>query len=263
MKKNLQTAMAKNFQKMVNEQPAEDTPSKKTTTTSEKKEQKKSVTPDPEPVSKVAPVMNEPVDTIPEPVQQVQPVQAQTPEPVQQIQPVQAQTPEPVQQIQPVQTQTPVNVQPQPVTQPIAQSIPQPIVQQVVEPIVPVQPQPIPVQQQVPVYAQVPVNPTVVEVPTQAPTITPVMPEVSSITSTIDTLPAPKLSKKSIPLMPEEKSSGVLHIRLGELRSYVDFMTQSGKISYQQYISNLIQQDYEKNKDLYLKYKSFMEQLNM
>ena len=37
--------------------------------------------------------------------------------------------------------------------------------------------------------------------------------------------------KKSIPLMPEEKSSGVLHIRLGELRSYVDFMTQSGKIS--------------------------------
>ena len=63
--------------------------------------------------------------------------------------------------------------------------------------------------------------------------------------------------------MPEEKSSGVLHIRLGELRSYVDFMTQSGKISYQQYISNLIQQDYEKNKDLYLKYKSFMEQLNM
>ncbi len=69
-------------------------------------------------------------------------------------------------------------------------------------------------------------------------------------------------TKKSIPLMPDEKSSGVLHIRLGELRSYVDFMTQSGKISYQQYISNLIEQDYEKNKDLYLKYKSFMEQLN-
>ncbi len=39
-------------------------------------------------------------------------------------------------------------------------------------------------------------------------------------------------------------------------------MTQSGKISYQQYISNLIEQDYEKNKELYLKYKSFMDQLN-
>lgn len=69
--------------------------------------------------------------------------------------------------------------------------------------------------------------------------------------------------RKIIPLTPDEKSSGVLHIRLGELRSYVDFITQFNKTSYQQYISSLIEQDYEQHKDTYLKYREFMEQFHM
>ena len=223
MKKNLQNAMAKNFQKMVNEQPAQDTPSKKSATATVKKEEKKAVTQDPEKVETNTPVMNEPVDVTPEPVPQV-----------------------------PVQPT--VNVQPQQAPQPMVQ----PVVQQIAEPVAPVQSPNIPIQQSAPVYVQSSasaVTPSYVEAPVPAQYVTPVIAEQQPV-SRVST-------KKSIPLMPEEKSSGVLHIRLGELRSYVDFMTQSGKISYQQYISNLIEQDYEKNKDLYLKYKSFMDQLNM
>lgn len=94
-------------------------------------------------------------------------------------------------------------------------------------------------------------------------------------TSVIEDEPAPVLSdissesvstqkeKTIIPLVPEEKSSGVLHIRLGELRSYVDFITQSTKTSYQQYISSLIKKDYEDHKEIYLKYKEFMDQFHL
>ncbi len=235
MKKDLKTAMAKNFQKMVNEQPTQDTPSKKSETVTEKKEEKKAATPEPEKVKDVTPVMNEPVEVVPEPVPPVQ-VQATVEVPQQPVQ--------------------------QPIPQPVVQPVQQPVVQQIPEPVAPVQPQPMPVPQPVPVYVQTPVQPvapTYVETPLVNPTVqsnvTPVIVEPQTFSKVS--------SKKSIPLVPEEKSSGVLHIRLGELRSYVDFMTQSGKISYQQYISNLIEQDYEKNKDLYLKYKSFMEQLNM
>ena len=239
MKKDLKTAMAKNFQKMVNEQPTQDTPSKKSETVTAKKEEKKAETPEPEKVKEVTPVMNEPVEVVPEPVPPVQ-VQATVEVPQQPVQ-------------QPVQ---------QPIPQPVVQPVQQPVVQQIPEPVAPVQPQPMQVQQPVPVYVQTPVQPvapTYFETPVVNPTVqsnvTPVIDEPQTFSKVS--------SKKSIPLVPEEKSSGVLHIRLGELRSYVDFMTQSGKISYQQYISNLIEQDYEKNKDLYLKYKSFMEQLNM
>ncbi|MCR5656584.1 MAG: hypothetical protein K6G06_03885 [Butyrivibrio sp.] len=231
MKKDLKTAMAKNFQKMVNEQPTQDTPSKKSETVTAKKEEKKAATPEPEKVKEVTPVINEPVEVVPEPVP-------------------------------PVQVQATVELPQQPIPHPVVQPVQQPVVQQIPEPVAPVQPQPMPVQQPVPVYVQTPVQPiahTYVETPVVNPTvqtnISPVFDETQAFSKVS--------SKKSIPLVPEEKSSGVLHIRLGELRSYVDFMTQSGKISYQQYISNLIEQDYEKNKDLYLKYKSFMEQLNM
>ncbi len=234
MKKDLKTAMAKNFQKMVNEQPAQEAPSKKSESTSVKKEEKKSVAAESKKAPVITPVMNEPEEVIPEP--------------------------EPSSQI-PVQV--PVNVQPQPVAQPIQQ----PIIQPVIEPIMPMQTQSVPIQQPVqapiqqpiqqamPVYVQTPVNQNVMEAPILNQSVAPLAsePQISTKSS----------SKKSIPLVPEEKSSGVLHIRLGELRSYVDFMTQSSKMSYQQYISNLIEQDYEKNKDLYLKYKSFMDQLNM
>ena len=141
------------------------------------------------------------------------------------------------------------NIQPHVYTQPI----PEPVPQYIPEPV------PQPVQQVQPVanisnnYQQPVQNIAYVEdIVTEDDTVS----EEAPVTASRHT------NKKTIPLMPEEKSSGVLHIRLGELRSYVDFMTQSGKISYQQYISNLIQQDYEKNKDLYLKYKSFMDQLN-
>jgi hypothetical protein len=92
---------------------------------------------------------------------------------------------------------------------------------------------------------------------------------VSSVPTAV-TAPAPEdehvsssRERKVIPLTPEEKSSGVLHIRLGELRSYVDFITQFNKTSYQQYISSLIEQDYEQHKDTYMKYREFMEQFHM
>ena len=75
--------------------------------------------------------------------------------------------------------------------------------------------------------------------------------------------PGRKPRKTVIPLVPEERSSGVLHIRLGEMRSYVDFMIQSNKISYQQYISSLIEADYEQHKEIYQKYREFMEQFHM
>ena len=238
MKKNLQNAMAKNFQKMVNEQPSQTTTKQSASSSSKETKKavpaKETVSPviDEEPVPMPAP---EPVveENIPVPVQpEPQPVTQTTPV----VTPVVAQvtTPNPSPAAT-VQTTAPIPVQM--VEQP-QQSIPVPQPQYVSYEAVPAQstaPQPV-YQQPVavaPVYAQEPVKQT------------------------------KSVGKKPIPLMPEEKSSGVLHIRLGELRSYVDFMTQSGKISYQQYISNLIEQDYEKNKDMYLKYKSFMDQLNM
>ena len=197
MKKNLQNAMARNFQNMVGATPS----------TEEVNEPKPIVEKAPaKPASKPAPtntpVIETPVEAAPV-APQPQVVEQPAPTPVVE-QPQQVQTasqvvaePEPQEQI----INTPVNIVEEPVV--IAEE--------------PVQEQPAPVKH---------------------------------------------TSKKAIPLVPDEKSSGVLHIRLGELRSYVDFMTQSGKISYQQYISNLIEQDYEKNKELYLKYKSFMDQLN-
>ncbi len=141
-----------------------------------------------------------------------------------------------------------------PAPAPVQAAAPQPVYEQ------PVAAQPAP-QAPVEPIAATPTPQIVTEV---AANTQPVNSTVQTTESYAEEPVAPiRHSKKSIPLMPDEKSSGVLHIRLGELRSYVDFMTQSGKISYQQYISNLIEQDYEKNKDLYLKYKSFMEQLNL
>ena len=146
------------------------------------------------------------------------------------------------------------------------------------EPVVQPAPQQAPVQPEEPPVAATAVNQPVIPEPqpVAAQQILPVntvsQPVINSQINEADNaetvaveepVSTKKSSKKAIPIMPDEKSGGVLHIRLGELRSYVDFMTQSGKISYQQYISNLIEQDYEKNKDLYLKYKSFMEQLNL
>ena len=145
------------------------------------------------------------------------------------------------------------NIQPQVINQPVQPQVEQPIpqpVQQPVQNVQPVQPATSNINN---VYQQPIQNIEYIEdIASEEVIVSEEAPVASSRHS----------NKKTIPLMPEEKSSGVLHIRLGELRSYVDFMTQSGKISYQQYISNLIQQDYEKNKDLYLKYKSFMDQLN-
>ena len=197
MKKNLQNAMARNFQNMVGATPS----------TEEVNEAKPVVENTPaKPVSKPAttntPVIETPVETVPvapQPQVAPQPVPVPVVAQPQQVQPTPQVVAEPEQQEQIINT--PVNIVEEPVV--IAEE--------------PVQEQPAPVKH---------------------------------------------TGKKAIPLMPDEKSSGVLHIRLGELRSYVDFMTQSGKISYQQYISNLIEQDYEKNKELYLKYKSFMDQLN-
>ncbi len=162
------------------------------------------------------------------------------------------------------EAQSPVMNEPVSVPEPTPVAAPNPA------PVQPVAPQPV-YEQPVAVQPapQAPVEPVF---PTPTPQIVTEVAAntqpVNNIVQTSETYVEESVSpvrhsKKSIPLMPDEKSSGVLHIRLGELRSYVDFMTQSGKISYQQYISNLIEQDYEKNKDLYLKYKSFMEQLNL
>ena len=219
MRKNLQNAMTKNFQKMVNEQPSSTSTNK---TASTEKETKKATTSE----DNVAPVIDEKPEPqpIPEPV-----IEEVIPAPVQP-------EPQPVPVAAPVPT--PVDTQPrQPVSTPQTQ-----YAQYVAEPAQSINAQAYNYQQ-----------------PAAAPTSTP------APTSSYEQEPAKptRTVKKPIPLMPEEKSSGVLHIRLGELRSYVDFMTQSGKMSYQQYISNLIEQDYEKNKELYLKYKSFMDQLNM
>ena len=157
----------------------------------------------------------------------------------------------------PTQVVTPVNTVPVQQSVPMQQPIPEPIMQPIAPQIQPIQQQTIPVQQQAaPIYYQ---NPIMTKQVQEIPYTTPIPATVNEMPQTA----AKSNMKKSIPLVPEEKSSGVLHIRLGELRSYVDFMTQSGKMSYQQYISNLIEQDYEKNKDLYIKYKSFMDQLNM
>ena len=123
-------------------------------------------------------------------------------------------------------------------------------------------PEPVPVVQPSPVPVSVPVAPQVQASPV---TPVPVSEPVTSVSSAIQAQEQSSVSKdrKVIPLTPDEKSSGVLHIRLGELRSYVDFITQFNKTSYQQYISSLIEKDYEKNKDTYLKYKEFMEQFHM
>lgn len=154
---------------------------------------------------------------------------------------------------------TPTPVEEPVINEPVVQNIPTPVPEPIPQPT----PEPVPVA---PVVQQVPVTPVISE------NYYPQQQNVAYVeeNTNYETEPEEEVvisntrhsNKKSIPLMPEEKSSGVLHIRLGELRSYVDFMTQSSKISYQQYISNLIEQDYEKNKDLYLKYKSFMDQLN-
>ncbi len=163
-----------------------------------------------------------------------------------------------------VEAQTPV------MNEPVVTPEPTPIPTPAPAPVQPVAPQPV--YEQPVVIQQAPQAPVEPVAPIPTPQIVPeVAPSTLSVNNDnypaetyVEEAPAPvRHSKKTIPLMPDEKSSGVLHIRLGELRSYVDFMTQSGKISYQQYISNLIEQDYEKNKDLYLKYKSFMEQLNL
>ncbi len=140
-------------------------------------------------------------------------------------------------------------VQPQVYTQPVQEPVQQYIPEPVAQPVQPIQP----VSNNSNIYQQQVQNVAYTE---------DIAAEDVTLNEEAPVTLARHSNKKTIPLMPEEKSSGVLHIRLGELRSYVDFMTQSGKISYQQYISNLIEQDYEKNKDLYLKYKSFMDQLN-
>ncbi|WP_022761207.1 hypothetical protein [Butyrivibrio sp. AD3002] len=245
MKKNLHNAMAKNFQKMVNDQPIQETPAKAENTT--KKETKKDT------VS----------DVIETPVIDEKPVNKKVPEPeIEQV------LPEPV---QPAAQPVPAQEQQISVATPVAASV-STNAQTVVQSSVPVQPtQPVqPAQPIQPIQQVQPVQPVVSYVQEAAPAMQPqiVYAEQPTVQPTTvyenETTKASKnVGRKPIPLMPEEKSSGVLHIRLGELRSYVDFMTQSGKISYQQYISNLIEQDYEKNKDLYLKYKSFMEQLNI
>ena len=230
MKKNLQNAMTKNFQNMVGIGPNQDentdntTPVKTQKPVAKASQTKTAVIEEPE-------IEPEKVINTPTPV-----VQQQAPP----VAPVVAAEPAPVPS--PVQTQ-------QPVVQPIVAPVQAPV-----ETSVPVQPVPMP---QMVEYAQ-PVQPVQPE-----PVYNSQFEEPEYVEEPIHERPVGRRSnKKAIPLMPEEKSSGVLHIRLGELRSYVDFMTQSGKISYQQYISNLIEQDYEKNKDLYLKYKSFMDQLN-
>ncbi len=212
MKKNLQNAMTKNFQKMVNEQPSSTSTNK--TASSEKETKKASSS-----KATVTSVIEE----------------KPAPEPV----------PEPV-----VEEVIPAPVQPEPQPVPVSAPVPTPVA-----PPQPQQPLPAP-QPQYTSYTAEPVQSM------NAPTFNYQQPVAAPFYEQEPVKPARSV-KKPIPLMPEEKSSGVLHIRLGELRSYVDFMTQSGKMSYQQYISNLIEQDYEKNKDLYLKYKSFMEQLNM
>ena len=198
MKKNLQNAMAQNFQKMVG------TP----TSQEQRVEDNNKIVH--EQISEADPT--EIVSTVTESMTSSVPDQVVNNVPVQQA---------PIQQTQPVDqiVQEPVNMPTTPINPPV-------------------EVQNIPVQENIAV-------------------------DTSETYNQVEPVRHTRNLKKSIPLMPEEKSSGVLHIRLGELRSYVDFMTQSGKISYQQYISNLIEQDYEKNKDLYLKYKSFMEQLNL
>ena len=191
-------------------------------------------------------------------------------------------TPSQQEEVQPQQTNSkPVKKESARVTQvapvmnePVVETIPEPVPVTVNQPVSPVQATPVaPVSQPVeqPIPAPVIEQPQVQVIPQQqAPTGVISAPVAQPVTSEPEEyeeqyeepVKTRRHNKKTIPLMPDEKSSGVLHIRLGELRSYVDFMTQSGKISYQQYISNLIEQDYEKNKDLYLKYKSFMDQLN-
>ena len=209
MKKNLQNAMAQNFQKMVG------APS-----TVEEKPEPKSSSKNKSNASNSTQKVNESTTSVvkEEPVQQPAPQQIPVVEPA-----------------------------PAPVAAPVAQSAPAPAAN-------------IPVEA-APVYTQ-PVQP-VYQAPTPVYEENIPVPQNNMSNVAYNEVQPKNSSKKSIPLMPEEKSSGVLHIRLGELRSYVDFITQSSKISYQQYISNLIEQDYERNKDLYLKYKSFMEQLNM
>ena len=208
MKKNLQNAMAQNFQKMVGSPAPQET----------KAEAKNTNVPKSNQTAKKAENISVETETLTETV----PVEIPVQQPVQAV---------PVNQVPVTATQ---NVNPMPVY-----TTPQPTV---------------PVNNQI----NVPVNQNIMPQQVNVP----VMP-INEVQEQEIPVKSKNNSKKTIPLIPEEKSSGVLHIRLGELRSYVDFMTQSGKISYQQYISNLIEQDYEKNKEMYLKYKSFMDQLNL
>ena len=97
--------------------------------------------------------------------------------------------------------------------------------------------------------------------PQPAPVSVPVTQPVVAPTASTPVMKQPETAPT--PLDPKEKSSGVLHIRLGELRSYVDFVIQSNKTTYQQYISDLILADYERNKESYLKYKAFMDQFRL
>ena len=101
---------------------------------------------------------------------------------------------------------------------------------------------------------------TITNAPTAPVTPVPVAPAAPEPVQTTKAATPEPVPASPTPLTPGEKSSGVLHIRLGEMRSYVDFRVQSGKTTYQQYISDLIQADYERNKEHYLKYKEFMDQ---
>ncbi len=256
MRKNLQNAMAKNFQKMVNEQPTQDTSEKNSTSNDEKKVEKKQkiqeeIAEVEEEISNEVSITEEEADS-----KDNKPVPSEPEEPVQvSTQQVAAQPVQPVNQVPTQNVSQPIMQQPVQPAQPI---IPEPVPQiQYYQP--PIQSQPLPTQQPLPLYNTEQMVSPVMYQNYAAQTMNRPVQEVQT-TKSVNTKSG---SKKSIPLVPDEKSSGVLHIRLGELRSYVDFMTQSTKMSYQQYISNLIEQDFEKNKDLYLKYKSFMEQLNM
>ncbi|WP_029324557.1 hypothetical protein [Butyrivibrio sp. AE3004] len=259
MKKDLKNAMAKNFQKMVNEQPAEDT-SKKEEENREDVETK-IVEIEENPVS--SPSITNIIEETNEEQHTEELIHSTQQPSVAQVapSPVIGTTNSPVNNIpdmqnftQPIQTQSGVNY----INSPLPDHIPMPMIQTQVPPQL--QTPNIPIQQvaQTPIYMTDQMASPVM----QSSYNNTMLNQAENTTNEVRRTPKAG-NKKSIPLMPEEKSSGVLHIRLGELRSYVDFMTQSTKMSYQQYISNLIEQDFEKNKDLYLKYKSFMEQLNI